>query len=227
MSNHDVSSHRGRCKTEPLPGPRRLIRLFPLLLLLAAAPLPSDAGDAPEASQVWRMPVSSLLELASASQRAALEHPARVEVIRLASEDIPGLEPGNGYRTRRAHRGEENVDGFAVAYRGKDLAPPALREAERLLAVVAYTTGYGTKLCGGFQPKVTFRFWSEAPAGGAPRHVDVSLCFNCDDVVLSCGNSRGPSALADIQPLRADWLRLVRRALPDDVQFALTKLVGH
>jgi hypothetical protein len=211
---------------EPLLGPRRLTELF-LLLFLAAAPLPTDAGGAPEASQVWRMPVASLLQLASASQREALEHPARVEVIRLASEDLPGPEPGNGYRTRRARRGEENVDGFAVAYRGKDLSPPAIREAQRLLAAVAYTTGYGTKLCGGFQPKVTFRFWSGTPADGAPRHVDVSLCFNCDDVVVSDGNSRGPSALADIQPVRPDWLRLVRRALPDDAQFALTKLVGH
>lgn len=134
----------------------------------------------------------------------------RVEVVRLKgmSHPDPALE---GFATATAKRGEPNVQGFAI---DRDRLITDSGFIARLKQVVLSPTSYrhyeGMKLCGGFQPKVVFRFTSYGET------VDVLLCFNCEDVAVRRSGSE-VSFWSPLASMKSDaWWALAKEALPDD-----------
>jgi len=136
---------------------------------------------------------------------------SRVEVIRLKGASNPERDL-DGYMTEVAKRGDPDVAGFAIARRVQvSNAALVARIKKLVLNPAAYERYEGTKLCGGFQPKVVFRF------GTGDERVDVLICFNCGDVGVSTAQSRkrGPDSYPLADMLTEGWWSLPKEALPD------------
>ena len=136
---------------------------------------------------------------------------ARIEVLRLKGQkhQDPQLD---GYFTASAKPGEPSVHGFAIE---RQFVITNAAFIARLKQVVLSPTSYrhytGVKLCGGFQPKVVFRFSSYGAT------VDVLLCFNCEDVGVSGVRSQTESPRIPLAVMKSDaWWSLAKEALPDD-----------
>jgi hypothetical protein len=150
-----------------------------------------------------------------------------IEVFRLANDAQweDGTAQGDG--------GVDSLDGFAVSRRFTLTDSMLVARLKTLtLNPAAYrwynrrpSNGISVKLCGGFQPKVAFRFGDDPVAS-----VDVLLCFNCEDIaVREFGKTTYRTAydkLADMA-MPDEWLALEKAAFPDDAYIQKQKLHGR
>lgn len=137
-----------------------------------------------------------------------LKEAKSVEVLRLKGS------AKNAYFTAKAADGEPNIAGFAIESRAP-LENPALLQRLRTLALnpTAYEFYEGIKLCGGFQPKVAFRFCDDAAC------LDIMICFNCSDVGLSYGppNPSEPLHYRSLSEMKVlEWWKLPKDIFPKD-----------
>ena len=173
-----------------------------LLLTLAAGPHGLErltARPPPPSVEKRQADFQGLLD---ANAQQIVTDAIRVQVLRLASID---------HGTRLAFTGEKDVAGWAVESES-DLPGPLSAETKRVvLQPENYAVTYGNKMCGGFRPKVVFRFWS-----AKQERVDVLLCFDCSDVVVITPTAHSwPTDMGE--QVRA-WLARAKKALPKDVQ---------
>jgi hypothetical protein len=125
-----------------------------------------------------------------------------VEIIRLKGE----------YVTERATKGQPSVGGFAIESRKTASDPNFLRRLKDLvLAPTAYAFYLGNKFCGGFQPKVVYRFCE------AKRCIELRVCFNCEDVEVSVSAGNAKQEVTRIATMTDDdWWVLAKESFPDD-----------
>ena len=148
----------------------------------------------------------------------ATEAPPRVVrfVGAAAAETLAGAERVEVFRvsSRRAREDDPEAGGYVVAATGPEQGRAfAGRLAGVLLDEGSYR--FQSNRVGGFEPVVVLKAWK------GDRWVDVLLSFATDEVVVrSPGAKDGAvrSAQADVGPARAELVRLVKEALPDEPQ---------
>ena len=131
-----------------------------------------------------------------------------------AAETLAGAERVEVFRvsTKRAREDDPEAGGYVVTATG---TPQDAAFARRLAAVLLDETSYrfDANRVGGFEPAVVLKVWK------GERWVEVVLSFATDEVVIRAPGAKDGavrSAQADAGPARAELLRSVRQALPDD-----------
>lgn len=164
-------------------------------------------------SEPTKPDLPSLADFLNPRSQSVVRNATEVELIRLQGRG-PAGSPGAS-RTRLAACGDPNLAGFAIERRQLLTDSGfAARLQEQVLSLASYGELGVHKLCGGFQPKVVFRFRR------GDQRVDVLLCFNCKEVgVIGAGQKRAgpddPFAILDMRQAKA-WLALAKEALPAD-----------
>jgi hypothetical protein len=136
--------------------------------------------------------------------RALLAGATKVEVFRLAGrDDHPKRE------------GERRVGGHLVTAQGEDQG----REfAEELAAVLRDEATYADRSTTWYSPEVAFRVRKGEEA------FDVVVCFHCDNFYRGPpADQEEPNASFRGSPRRADFVRLAKKAFPDDQEIQALK----
>lgn len=139
----------------------------------------------------------------SAAELEALRGASKVELIRLKND------PREAHKSVPAKKNEPHVYGFAIKRMVRELSPTERVEFIALLEQQRSNPDAGPKSCGGFQPKVAFRFYR------GNDFKDVSICFNCSDVGVSSAKP-GDAKVIDISRQVPEFARFTKKVLPSD-----------
>jgi len=149
-------------------------------------------------------PVSKMERMVGEETVAILVNAEQVETYRLDSMQILGRQ--NDKLGRLA------IDRFAVTGKGTVQGPEF---AKKMVAILLPDSSYSEWSAKCFWPGVAFRFKR------GDEHVDVAICFKCDDVDIqpNLQNNKVGFQLADFTSgARRALLALTKEAFPDDAE---------